>query len=60
MMDKRTFIEELVENAVLSQGFQVSLSNGETDSRIVASELANSIHKYLDGYLLIKNSDVVK
>ena len=59
-MDKRTFIEELVEKAVFLQGFQVSLSNGETDVRVVAPELANSIHKYLDGYLLIKNSDVIK
>lgn len=60
MMDKRTFIEELVKNAVLLQGFQVSLSNGETDIRIVAPKLEDSIHKYLDGYLLIKNSDVIK
>ena len=59
-MDKRTFIEELVKNAVLSQGFQVSLSNGETDIKIVAPELANSIHKYLDGYSLIKNSNLIK
>ena len=59
-MDKRTFIEELVKNAVFLQGFQVSLSNGETDIRVVAHELANSIHKCLDGYSLIKNSDVIK
>ena len=59
-MDKRTFLEDLVQKAIMDQGFKIQMSDGLDDERLVISAMATSLQKCLDDYLIINKADVIR